>query len=130
MDRALVGGVWFLGMLGLVLVSDAEQGGRWTVHALILVAVLSFALGLVLDAAYSVGFVGTCGQTPAMMLLRFRVLARDGGPVGYMRALARWFGSGAVLGTLGLGLLVMAFDRERRGLQDWIAGTRVVRSDS
>jgi uncharacterized RDD family membrane protein YckC len=116
-------------MLGLVLVCDTAQGGRWTVRSLLLVAVLSVALGLALDAAYSVGFVGTCGQTPAMMLVQIRVLARDGAPAGYVRALARWLGAATLVVTLGLGLLVMVLDRERRGLPDRIAGTRVVRVD-
>ncbi len=129
LDKALVGLFWLLGTLGLALVWDAEQGGRLTVRSLLLAVGLSLALGLVLDAVYFVGFVGACGQTPAMMLLGLRVLARHGGPVGYARALLRWVGYGAVFATLGLGLLAMVFDRDRRGLHDWIAGTRVVRSD-
>jgi uncharacterized RDD family membrane protein YckC len=128
LDRMLVGLGWLLGTLGFVLVCNAGQG-RLTVRSLLLVVGLWLLLGAVLDLVYSVGFVGTCGQTPAMMLLRLRVLTRDGEPVGYARALARWAGFGAVLATLGLGLLVLAFDRDGRGLQDWIAGTRVVRTD-
>jgi uncharacterized RDD family membrane protein YckC len=47
--------------------------------------------------------------------------------VGYGRALVRWISYGLVFATLGLGWLVAVLDRERRGLHDWIAGTRVIR---
>jgi len=61
------------------------------------------------------------------MALGIAVVKRDGRPVGYGRALARTLSGGFDVLTLGLGRLVALVNRERRGLADLIAGTRVVR---
>ena len=44
------------------------------------------------------------------------------------RCLARCGGYLAGVATLFLGFLWMGFDSEKRGLQDWIAGTYVIRA--
>ena len=59
--------------------------------------------------------------------LGIAVVRRDGGTAGYGRALARCLGGCLSIATLGLGELGVLFTRERRGLADWVAGTRVVR---
>jgi uncharacterized RDD family membrane protein YckC len=50
--------------------------------------------------------------------------------VGYGRAWLRWLGSGLAALPFGLGFLGVLFGAERRGLHDWIAGTRVVRQQA
>lgn len=85
------------------------------------------ALAIVLHFVYQVAFVGGCGQTPGRMALGITVVRRDGRPTGYGRAIVRCLANAlsvATLGLTGIGLLVT---RERRGLADWAAGTRVVR---
>jgi len=94
--------------------------------ALLLAAIL--VLGIALHVTYHVAFVGGCGQTPGRMALGIAVVRRDGGAPGYGRALARCLGGCVSIVTLGLAGLGMLVTRERRGLADWLAGTRVIRA--
>jgi uncharacterized RDD family membrane protein YckC len=94
--------------------------------ALLIMAIL--ALGIVQHVVYHLAFVGGCGQTPGQMALSVAVVRRDGRAAGYGRALVRCLAVGLSLLTLGVGFLGALFNRERRGLADWLAGTRVVRS--
>lgn len=66
------------------------------------------------------------GQTLGMKAWRLRVVGRDGGPVGWRAALARF--AAGVLAALpaGLGLWWAAFDRDRRAWHDRLSGTRLV----
>jgi len=86
------------------------------------------ALGVSLHAIYWVVFVGGCGQTPGKMILDLAVISRDGSPVGYGRSACRWGGMAVAALPLGLGFLGLLVTREKRGLHDWLAGTRVVRA--
>lgn len=126
-DLTLVAVAWFLGTFWLLIVYGTTAENPTGLVALGLLLGAALGLGVALNAVYFVGFVGGCGQTPAQMLAGVRVVRRDGGPVGYGRALVRWISYGLVFATLGLGWLVAGLDRERRGLHDWIAGTRVIR---
>jgi uncharacterized RDD family membrane protein YckC len=82
---------------------------------------------LVVPVAYFVLGHGTDGQTPGKRLLGVRVLDEDGAPIGYLRALGRGVATVVAVVPLGIGLAVAAFRRDRRGLHDLLAGTRVVR---
>jgi len=62
------------------------------------------------------------------MALGIAVVRRDGGRAGYGRAMVRCLGGMLSALTLGLSSLGVLFTRERRGLADWLAGTRVVRA--
>lgn len=64
------------------------------------------------------------GQTIGMRAWRLRVVALDGSPLPWKRALLRFL---VVAGSLGLGLLWCLVDRERRGWHDHAAGSRMVR---
>jgi uncharacterized RDD family membrane protein YckC len=119
--------VWLWSALCLVVgvwgfrASPLELGDA----ALLLGAIL--ILGIVLHVVYHVAFVGGCGQTPGRMALGIAVVRRDGRVPGYGRALARCLGGVVSIVTLGLAGLGMLVTRERRGLADWVAGTRVIR---
>lgn len=128
LDQVIVGFVSLLGTLWLALLYLLTADDPAALPSLIVLAGAALWLCAVLNGVYFVGFVGLCGQTPAKMLAGVRVVRRDGGRAGFGRALLRWIGYGVVLGTLGLGWLVALLDAERRGLHDWIAGTRVVRN--
>ena len=86
------------------------------------------ALAAMLHLIYHVAFVGGCGQTPGKMMLGIAVVRRDGQPPGPGRALIRCLGGWLSLFLLGIGSVGVFFTRERRGLADWLAGTRVVRA--
>ena len=92
---------------------------------LLLVAML--ALAMALHVAYHVVLVGGCGQTLGKMALGIAVVKRHGGAVGYGRATLRCLGGLLSVAAVGLGYAGVLFTAERRGLADWLAGTRVVR---
>lgn len=104
---------------------------RWPWDLLNLAALIGLVLlwGIALHALYFVVFVGGCGQTPGKMLFGLTVVRRDGAAAGYGRALLRWVGYWMAALPLGLGFLGTLVTAERRGLHDWIAGTRVVRQE-
>ncbi|HLU67217.1 MAG TPA: RDD family protein [Kofleriaceae bacterium] len=83
---------------------------------------LSLAIGVV----YAMVFQVTRARTLGMRLVRVRIIDLYGDPPSIGRAAARTAGYLAGLATLGLGLLWIGFDSERRGLHDYLAGTYVV----
>ena len=123
----LVGlGTWLLCSMWLVI-------GLWVLDnpprdlldaGLILLAVQVLALAL--HVAYHVILIGGCGQTLGKVALGIVVVRRDGGPVGYGRAALRCLGGLLSFASFGLGYAGVLFTRERRGLADWLAGSRVV----
>lgn len=92
--------------------------------ALMLLATL--ALALALHIAYHVVLVGGCGQSLGKMALGIAVVMRGGGTAGYGRAGLRCLGGLLSVASFGLGYAGVLFTVERRGLADWLAGTRVV----
>ena len=85
-----------------------------------------FFLCLVIGTLYVSLFTAARGQTLGKHLLGLKVITTAGDRPNLWRALAR---TGAlVAGALffGVGLLWVGFDREKRGLHDWLVGTYVV----
>ena len=82
---------------------------------------------LVVPVAYFVLSHGTGGQTAGKRLLGARVIDEGGAPIGYLRALGRCAATAVAVIPFGLGLAVAGLRRDRRGLHDFLAGTRVVR---
>ncbi|MCA1591374.1 MAG: RDD family protein [Acidobacteria bacterium] len=72
---------------------------------------------------------GSGGQTLGKWVTGLRVEERDGVPLGYVRAALRHLvGYPLSFLTLGVGLILAAFNREGRALHDFLAGTVVVRA--
>ena len=107
-----------LGIAGGALLGDGEL-------ALPLIAALC---GMVVGLTYAVFFTGYNGQTPGKMVLRIQVIRTDGSAMTYGRAFLREvigkFASGIIL---GIGYLMVGFDRQKQGLHDKIAGTYVIK---
>ena len=127
LDGLVGAGAWLLCSMWLVI-------GLWALDrpprnllevGLILLALQGLALALYV--AYHVVLIGGCGQTFGKMALGIVVVRRGGGSVGYGRAALRCLGGLLSFSTFGLGYAGVLFTTERRGLADWIAGTRVVR---
>jgi uncharacterized RDD family membrane protein YckC len=66
------------------------------------------------------------GQTFGEALCRIRLLTASAERPSLPRSLLRTMASLASLLLCGLGFIWIAFDAEKRGLHDWIAGTYVV----
>jgi len=92
--------------------------------ALVMGMSLFVAIGLV----YLVVFHIVQARTLGMRVMKMKVIDVYGDPPSPARCLARCAGYLASAATLFLGFLWIGFDSEKRGLQDWIAGTYVIRS--
>jgi uncharacterized RDD family membrane protein YckC len=92
--------------------------------ALIMGLVLFSAIGL----TYLLVFQIVVGRTLGMRVLHLKIIDIYGDPPSGARCVARCAGYLASVATLFLGFLWIGFDSEKRGLQDWIAGTYVIRA--
>lgn len=92
--------------------------------ALVMALAMLFGIGL----AYLLVSHVVLGRTLGMRLLKLRVIDVYGDRPSPARCAARCAGYVAGLATLFLGFLWVGFDSEKRGLQDWIAGTYVIRA--
>jgi uncharacterized RDD family membrane protein YckC len=92
--------------------------------ALVMALVLFCAIGLV----YLLVFHIVVGRTLGMRVLKMKIIDVYGERPSAPRCVARCAGYLAGVATLFLGFLWMGFDSEKRGLQDWIAGTYVIRA--
>jgi len=128
LDGLFVFAIWALAVLWLVIVHELTTRTPATIDGVLVVVAAAFVLAWLLGAVYFVGFIGACGQTPAKMLTGVVVVRRDGRRAGYVRAFVRWLGYGVGCATLGLGFVAALFGRERRGVHDWLSGTRAVRA--
>ena len=92
--------------------------------AIVMAIVMFLAIGMV----YLFVFHMTLGRTLGMRALKMKVIDIYGDPPSPARCAARCAGYLASIATLFLGFLWIGFDSEKRGLQDWIAGTYVIRA--
>ena len=106
-------------LIGLVGITAGEDPA---------VSLVIWLFGTTISLGYAVFFIGYCGQTPGKMALRIKVVCSDGSQLTYGRAAKR-----EILGKfvssilLGIGYLMVAFDRQKQGLHDKIADTYVIK---
>ena len=97
------------------------------VHPQWLAQLLLSLAAVVVAAGYFSIFWSTVGQTPGMRLLNLRVLPqRAGTSLSLWRSLVRTLGLALAIIPCFLGFLPTLFDRRRRALPDYLAGTVVV----
>lgn len=89
--------------------------------------IFGFFIGVFFGPTYFTLFTGWEGQTPGKRLLGLKVVRMKGGPVSYPKALLRYVGYYISFLPAGLGFIMIAVDRNKRGLHDLIAGTCVVK---
>ena len=107
------------GMVGLVTSIFGTLEPTW------LVGTLAGIGNLLVVGLYFVVFWSTAGQTPGMRIFRLRVL-HGGEPPAVWRSVVRLVGLGLAIIPCFAGFIPVLFDRQRRGLQDYLAGTTVV----
>lgn len=90
--------------------------------------VMGFVLFLAIGMTYLLVFHITLGRTLGMRVLKIKVIDVYGDSPSPARCVARCAGYLAGAATLFLGFLWIGFDSEKRGLQDWIAGTYVIKA--
>ena len=88
----------------------------------------SFVVNLAIGMAYQVFFLTRTGATPGKMVLGLKVIRADGGPITPGLAIGRYFSYILDSLILGIGYIMVAFDKEKRALHDHICGTRVIRT--
>jgi uncharacterized RDD family membrane protein YckC len=124
--------VWVAARVTGLELPGARRGGldTWVDLALAGDAGVWGAAGLALAIAvvYLLVFQATAGRTLGMRLLRLRIVDIYGEPPSALRVLVRTLGYLASAATLALGFLWIGFDREKRGLHDWLAGTYVIKA--
>jgi uncharacterized RDD family membrane protein YckC len=82
---------------------------------------------LALFAAYETVFVARCGATPGKMVCNLRVIsAGGGGRVSYARAFSRGLCEFCTLILFGAGFVLVACNRQKCALHDFLCETRVV----
>lgn len=84
------------------------------------------ALGAIVSLLYVVLFLATRGQTPGKQLLGLIVIDAYGERPSLLKTLLRTVGYAVSVLPFSLGFLWIGFDREKRALHDWLAGTYVV----
>jgi uncharacterized RDD family membrane protein YckC len=92
--------------------------------ALVMALALFAAIGLI----YLLVFQIVVGRTLGMRVMHLKIIDVYGDRPSAARCVARSAGYLAGIATLFLGFLWMGFDSEKRGVQDWIAGTYVIRA--
>lgn len=91
---------------------------------------LAYLVGMAIAATYEAVFVNKLGATPGKMIVGLRVVRPDGGPISLGRSFGRYFAKMLSTIILFIGYIMVAFDREKRGLHDMIVDTRVIRKRS
>jgi uncharacterized RDD family membrane protein YckC len=87
----------------------------------------AFLAQLLVISIYVIGFWVGQGATPGKMAVGVKVVMANGLPIEFGAACLRYFGYFVCALTLAIGYLMIAFTAEKRGLQDYIAGTVVVK---
>jgi uncharacterized RDD family membrane protein YckC len=137
----------YAGAVSRLVAFAADVGASWGLYTLG-VALLNAAIKLVSGHSFTLsnhrvaaGIVllgwqfiyyayqwAVSGKTLGMAVFGIQVVTRQGAPISPRQALLRTIGLGLTLLTLGIGFLGIVYSRERRGLDDAIAGTAVVYS--
>jgi len=135
----------YAGAASRLLAFGADVGASWGLYALGQ-ALLNLAVKLVTGHSYSlanhqlVAFItlsvweffyfayqwAVSGKTLGMAVFGLQVVNAQGGPVTIRQAIVRTLALGLCLLLLGIPFLGIIFQRERRALDDLLAGTAVV----
>ena len=82
---------------------------------------------IIVNIVYFTFFHGSTGQTLGKMVCKLKVVRLNGDRVGYGKAFLRWIGYLVSTSIFYLGFIWAAWDRNKQGWHDKIAGTYVIR---
>jgi uncharacterized RDD family membrane protein YckC len=117
----VIDAIWISLLLGA---ASLPFGGPLSPNGQLVVTFLSLLVGIVVPV---LGWA-TIGATPGKLLTGLRVIGGDRRRgIGLGRALMRLCGVWVSAAILGIGFLMVAFTRDKRGLHDHLAGTAVMR---
>jgi uncharacterized RDD family membrane protein YckC len=121
-----VGASWGLFLLGQALLSFAIKlinGNTYvlTNHRFLALGVLVGWLFVYFAYQWAVS-----GKTLGMAIFGVQVVTQEGAPISPGQAIRRTLGLALCFLTLGIGFLGILYQRERRALDDLVAGTAVV----
>ena len=124
---------------------ETRYGGFWIrVAAYLLDLILLVLVQLILDQAldssaqvallnglfgwfYFAGCESMLGGTPGKRICGLRVVDEDGRDISFLRATGRYFAKFISSLILMIGFIMVAFDSEKQGLHDKLAGTYVIK---
>jgi uncharacterized RDD family membrane protein YckC len=121
-----VGASWGLYLLGSALLNVAVKlvsGHSYTLTNHRIAAFIVLGSWAFIYFAYQ---WAVSGKTLGMAIFGVQVVTMEGGPISPRQAVLRALGLGLTLLTLGIGFLGIVYQRERRALDDFVAGTVVV----
>ena len=121
-----VGASWGVYALGVVLVNAALKLVTGHTYTFGQDKILSFFALAIWEFVYYAYQWAVSGKTLGMAILGVQVVNRQGGPITTRQAVIRTLGLGLCLLLLGIPFLGIIFQRERRALDDFLAGTAVV----
>jgi uncharacterized RDD family membrane protein YckC len=82
---------------------------------------------IIIGFVYTVGLWTAQGATLGKMALGIKIVRVDGQPIGFGAAFVRYIGYIVSWIILGIGYLMIAFRRDKRGLHDLMADTVVIK---
>ena len=85
-----------------------------------------YLFNTIITIVYYTYFHGNTGQTPGEMICKLKVIAQNGDTLTYPRAFLRWVGYLISSLPFCLGFLWVAWDKNKQGWHDKIAGSYVI----
>ncbi len=89
-------------------------------------SLMGLPINLAVVGFYYIYLVGKYGATPGKMALKLRIVQANGSPIGYGKACGRFFSLIVSFLCCYIGVLMVAWDPEKRGLHDRMCNTRVI----
>jgi uncharacterized RDD family membrane protein YckC len=121
-----VGASWGAYTVGLALLDGAVKlvtGHSYNLSNHQILALITLSVWEFIYFAYQ---WAVSGKTLGMAVFGIQVVTVEGGPITPKQAIIRTLALGLCLLTLGIAFLGIIFQRERRALDDFLAGTAVV----
>ncbi len=114
-----------VGLLINLVMAAMQQTSFNPLYALVMA--LLYLLNIAIPMTYETYFVGKFGQTPGKMVCGIKIVRPDGSSLTYLRAFGRYWARILSFMVCLVGVIIVGFDEEKRGLHDHICDTRVIR---